>query len=224
MILKLNSLIYNINYSPFKPSNINKKINLKDTPNDCVLKEKEEHKYSKEEISPILSEKILDEEIFFPFNKFENKDIKNNEINNEEDEYLTEMFGKRGWICILCNNFNYETRKKCNRCGELKKPKKINNNKMKLKIEKNEQNNQSDDWICANCKNLNYSFRNICNRCKIPKMYQQINKTILNKNGLIQNFYSSSFISQPFIMFNNMPNVFIRNIAYIINNNVNKHK
>ena len=65
MILKLNSLIYNINYSPFKPSNINKKINLKDTPNDCVLKEKEEHKYSKEEISPILSEKILDEEIFF---------------------------------------------------------------------------------------------------------------------------------------------------------------
>ena len=35
------------------------------------------------------------------------------------------MFGRHGWICKLCNNFNYDTRKKCNRCHVVKKPKKI---------------------------------------------------------------------------------------------------
>ena len=39
------------------------------------------------------------------------------------DDYTIEMFGRRGWICELCNNFNYETRKKCNRCHINKKPK-----------------------------------------------------------------------------------------------------
>ena len=38
------------------------------------------------------------------------------------------MFGRRGWICLDCNNFNYESRNKCNRCGTIKNPKKINNN------------------------------------------------------------------------------------------------
>ena len=36
-----------------------------------------------------------------------------------------EMFGRRGWICEDCNNFNYESRNKCYRCGIPKKPKKI---------------------------------------------------------------------------------------------------
>ena len=41
------------------------------------------------------------------------------------DEYITHMFGRRGWICDLCNNFNYLGRKKCNRYHMLMKPKKI---------------------------------------------------------------------------------------------------
>lgn len=30
-------------------------------------------------------------------------------ISNEED-YIVEMFGRKGWICELCNNFNYESK------------------------------------------------------------------------------------------------------------------
>jgi hypothetical protein len=29
-------------------------------------------------------------------------------VSNEED-YIVEMFGRKGWICELCNNFNYES-------------------------------------------------------------------------------------------------------------------
>jgi hypothetical protein len=29
--------------------------------------------------------------------------------NMKEDGYIVEMFGKRGWICDSCNNFNYES-------------------------------------------------------------------------------------------------------------------
>jgi len=83
----------------------------------------------------------------------------------KEDEYLTEMFGKIGWICILCNNFNFKTRNKCNKCGALKKPKKILNGEEKNK-ETKEKINVKDGWICIYCKNWNYSFRNLCYRCK----------------------------------------------------------
>lgn len=41
------------------------------------------------------------------------------------EQYVTEMYGRKGWICILCDNFNYITRKKCNKCGVQKTPKKI---------------------------------------------------------------------------------------------------
>ena len=126
----------------------------------------------------------------------------------EEDVYLVEMFGRKGWICILCNNFNYETRIKCNRCGVMKCPKKIKN-----EIKENEfkeRANKMGDWICSNCKNLNYSFRTICNRCKFPKMYLLINNPI-NCRKDIKNS-PSFYISPTFIIFNNIPNIFINNI------------
>ena len=36
----------------------------------------------------------------------------NNKYNSKFDseEYFVEMFGKRGWICDSCNNFNYESK------------------------------------------------------------------------------------------------------------------
>ena len=59
----------------------------------------------------------------------------NNSPNNEnppppgkddnEDEYIFEKFGKRGWQCEKCNNFNFESRTKCNRCGIPKMPKSL---------------------------------------------------------------------------------------------------
>ena len=84
------------------------------------------------------------------------------------DNFTLEMFGKKGWICQFCSNFNYETRKKCNRCcnkKQAKKLKKINNSISK----DNSDDKKGSNWLCNYCGNLNYSFREICNRCKIQK-------------------------------------------------------
>ena len=96
----------------------------------------------------------------------------NSKYNNKQkkkkysSEYIIEMFGRLGWICELCNNFNYETRKKCNRCHTAKKPKKIDeyimskmNNSLKFK----------NYWICKYCRNYNFPFRLVCNRCQAKK-------------------------------------------------------
>ena len=93
---------------------------------------------------------------------------------NDTGDYMVVMFGRRGWICKLCNNFNYETRVKCNRCGILKKPKKI----LDIKQKGEEEHNKEGDWRCVHCKNLNYSFRPICNRCKLPKVIPFINNNV----------------------------------------------
>ena len=76
------------------------------------------------------------------------------------------MFGRRGWICKLCNNFNYETRKKCNRCHMLKKPRKIDEFYL---IKLNNSLGYKNYWTCKYCGNCNYPFRFICNRCKAKK-------------------------------------------------------
>ena len=97
-----------------------------------------------------------------------NENKNNNKTKKKKvfDEYITEMFGRRGWICDLCNNFNYETRKKCNRCHMMKKPKKIAEYyqaKMnKFLVNKNY-------WICKYCGNYNFPFRLACNRCQAKK-------------------------------------------------------
>ena len=83
------------------------------------------------------------------------------------DDYTIEMFGRRGWICLKCNNFNYETRKKCNRCHINKMAKKIIKNN--FMPDENKNINHKNDWHCNNCGNFNYSFRVICNRCQMKK-------------------------------------------------------
>ena len=59
--------------------------------------------------------------------------------DGNEEEYIFEKFGKRGWQCEKCNNFNFESRTKCNRCGIQKMPKSL----QKIK-EENELNNTGD--------------------------------------------------------------------------------
>ena len=93
-------------------------------------------------------------------------------VNLNSDEYITEMFGKRGWICSLCSNFNYETRKKCNKCSEPKNPKRINHINNNSQMTETDINNNKDntflngDWVCNKCENVNYAFRVVCNRCQ----------------------------------------------------------
>ena len=70
------------------------------------------------------------------------------------------------------------------------------------------------DWICTNCKNLNYSFRTVCNRCKYPKFFLLVNNPITHRNEL--NINNSNYncpvycFSPSIIVFNNIPNVFIK--------------
>ena len=101
------------------------------------------------------------------------KNKKKKKHKEEDDEYITEMFGRRGWICEDCNNFNYETRNKCNRCKVPKKPLKIktfiDNNGEKKLIDNAININHKDDWSCPNCNNINYAFRLVCNRCQMSK-------------------------------------------------------
>ena len=102
-------------------------------------------------------------------NQFQNKNIQTNNKQRKKkviDEYTIEMFGRRGWICDLCNNFNYDTRKKCNRCHMLKKPKRIEEY---LLGEKNKNLGHKHFWHCKFCGNYNYAFRLVCNRCQAKK-------------------------------------------------------
>ena len=84
-----------------------------------------------------------------------NERLINNLVNNlNPEDYIIEMFGQFGWVCRNCNNFNFESRKKCNKCHIIKMPKMKNEiimKKVEIKI----------DWYCLNCKNLNYFFKNI---------------------------------------------------------------
>jgi hypothetical protein len=102
-------------------------------------------------------------------NKFQYQNIQTNNKQRKKkviDEYTIEMFGRRGWICDLCNNFNYDTRKKCNRCHMLKKPKRIEEY---LLGEKNKNLGHKHFWHCKFCGNYNYAFRLVCNRCQAKK-------------------------------------------------------
>ena len=121
-------------------------------------------------------------------NKNDNQNnIQNNNINNGaqkakktkkkkkkkiDDEYTIEMFGRRGWICEGCNNFNYESRKNCNRCKIPKKPLKksiLMDNKGNRIMDNFVNANHKDDWNCYNCGNVNYAFRLNCNRCQMER-------------------------------------------------------
>lgn len=47
-------------------------------------------------------------------NKNTNKNDKSLNNQDQPNEYLTELFGRLGWICNQCNNFNYESKYKSN--------------------------------------------------------------------------------------------------------------
>ncbi len=115
-------------------------------------------------------------------NNINQSNILNNNFNpffsiNQNKVFITEMYGRKGWICIFCNNFNYEGRNKCNKCKKSINQQIIKNNinKFENNIENINKKNLNflsgriGDWICFSCKNLNFAFRGFCNRCKISR-------------------------------------------------------
>ena len=234
-------IINNTKFPSFIPSNLKKNIfeeNIPSNKEEC--KKNGEIDSDSSKTSQNILEKVGNEKNYLTLNKFENKG-ENNCTKIEKGNYLVEMFGKKGWICILCNNFNYETRSKCNRCGIKKKPKiKIGNPKRtEIKVDKESQkieepsnirdkneNNKKGDWICSYCTNLNYSFRTICNRCRIPKVYSLINTQLTNQNKTMidnnnNNYNYNSFeVSPSIIVINNMPNIIINNFDNIMGKDI----
>ena len=194
----------------------------------------------------------------FPLNfSYQNKKKEENEIKSnkikldkngkpyKEEDYIIEMFGRVGWICDQCNNFNYDTRNKCNRCGIPKSPKKISKMKRKNELKRQEEQeklksqnqiknkNQKikerrGDWICAKCGNLNFSFRLVCNRCQLVKtqsdfILQRIN-LFNNQNFQMGNFNNGNFnnnLNSQFQFVNNGPFYFNNMNIIQFNNNQN---
>ena len=141
----------------------------------------------------------------FQFNNAINNNINNFGMEEKKlnpEDYLVKMFGRIGWICRQCNNFNFETRNKCNRCQAIKMPKtkeEINKKKEKNKKNKKKIKERKTDWLCLNCQNLNYGFRKVCNRCKIerkeeyPSIFLEPNQKINgnNNNFILMNNYNN---------------------------------
>ena len=130
---------FNINYS----SNIISPINYPHFPNYsfCTNPYVQSPKTSNSQINMnSLADKNIQNYDLYKFNTYYNKtrNQSNNKLNEKKikDEYTMEMFGRIGWICRQCNNFNFETRNKCNRCFAVKMPKTLE------EINKKKENNK----------------------------------------------------------------------------------
>ena len=196
----------NISCPPINPSNSDNNNNKQEKDKSCIHPNDSLSNDKESDSTSAISEKKEEENNKFNCSHKIRKEKKYK--NYEKYEYIVEMFGKRGWVCLFCNNFNYETRNKCNRCGIIKKPKRIidlkSNKENKINNELKDQNNKKGDWICINCNNLNYSFRAICNRCKIPKINQYLNDLNYLNNIEMFNYqqYPYYSFSPSFVCFN----------------------
>ena len=163
-----------------------------------------------------------------------------------KDNYIIKMFGRFGWICRICSNFNFETRNICNRCKALKAPKtkeEINENKKGIVKKNNKKIKENKPWFCPNCKNINYYFRKFCNRCQVerkkefPSFYlehtQKLNEKNNNKNSMgnrdelfnCSNININNYSNNSFLHYTNANNNFERNYfkSFCINNNINNN-
>lgn len=156
-----------------------------------------------------------------------NSILRNNQINYlNPNDYIVKMFGRFGWVCRICNNFNYETRIKCNRCHKMKAPKmkkEIFNGIGKRKTKK--KNVKKFDWFCLNCQNINYSFRENCYKCKIGKKNEYFPSKYLVPNKKINDDNTRIMLMKTFdemkICLNNNENH--DNINNFVNNNKNNY-
>ena len=165
-------------------------LNLNQKKEEITIKEDEKKEIIKEEDKKELlkeEEKIVVKEM-------------------EKEEYVFEKFGKLGWECEKCNNFNFESRTICNRCEAPKQPKTLEQIKLENELKSGDKKKKplierKGDWQCPLCHNLNFAFRVSCNRCKLPKeMYlnysmkqQKLTENLNNMNNInLQNNYVSN--------------------------------
>ena len=141
-------------------------------------------------------ERLINKELLYELNKCSSpkphpfKDITPLALNtisfrkNYENSVKTESpkkgfaFPDGGWVCSLCQNYNFYGRMKCNRCNKMKGKEDFEGKPLHLQRfdemslseasspkKKKVLAERAGDWVCAYCKNLNFSFRKQCNRC-----------------------------------------------------------
>lgn len=105
--------------------------------------------------------------------KLSNQNQKSKRKHNEDNKYTTQMFGRRGWVCDQCYNFNYERRNQCNRCKlpKIAKQLHVENKEMQMNNTKTFDTNCNNlsqyDWLCSFCFNFNFFFSQTCDKCKL---------------------------------------------------------
>ena len=127
-------------------------------------------------------------------NEVEYKALKNitNKKNYKDNEKKEAVIPEGGWVCLVCQNYNFYGRTKCNRCGKVKtkddpigKPKYLSKKSTDENIPpflslRKKLKEQEGNWRCQLCKNINYAFRRQCNRCRQDKGFI---RTGLNKQA-----------------------------------------
>jgi len=81
-----------------------------------------------------------------------------------------------GWVCLVCQNYNFRGRMKCNRCGKKRtkddpegKPSYLLRKEGEEGLQVKQLRERLGDWLCVACRNINFCFRQQCNRCKREK-------------------------------------------------------
>ena len=194
-IFPKSSFIKNINFDNTNENNINSNNN------NIEYFQFQNNFFFEENLKKEKNKKLNDKEKI----KFENL---------KDEEYIFKKFGKRGWQCSKCNNFNFESRIKCNRCSELKSPKTL----IQIKKETEEKNlgdkkkkiliEKKGDWQCPKCHNLNFAFRKECNRCHLSKEIYFNFKNYFQGNNTFEN----NSINKPQIIRNHIN--FIENLDF----------
>ena len=172
----------------------------KEIPAQNIIEKTEDIENNMQREEEKASDNVINEKDIIINNEEKEKE-KEKEKKMEKEEYVFEKFGKLGWECEKCNNFNFESRTICNRCEAPKQPKsleqiKIENEQKSGERKKKPLVERKGDWQCPACHNLNFAFRQSCNRCKLPKeMYinytmnqQKINEKMVNNINLQNNF------------------------------------
>ena len=131
--------------------------------------------------------------------------------------YIFERFGKRGWQCEKCNNFNFEckfilyiyfliVRVICNKCKNNMIPKIIDKQAQFTEPKEKKKKpliERKGDWMCPRCRNLNFTFRLTCNRCNLSKTDAEF-MNMQSKPHLIDQKNQSSNNINPHFQNNNL--------------------
>ena len=129
-----------------------------------------------------------------PINQYQLSNINNANpsLTKINEQYVTEMYGRKGWICVLCENFNYITRKKCNKCGVQKNPKKITQDHNT----NNKNNSHNQNYIETNTSTCPLSLST--NQNADLHLYGNNDK---NKNNLQSNTKSNQQYQKDWVCF-----------------------